>query len=237
MSSKPLFACVLCGEDFTRNSSAKRHRKIVHYSPVVRYNEYIAGRASGTYPKPIAPARMSRKSKFVRLEGEDMLKHYPSFITADSSADDILCANTDINNSIGNNSGGVSGKKVEVIDEAINDARRIVEFKDLCARLSSYTQPLIQNVMPFERFQFNDTLENILSLTIATSRQPFGFRIYNCDRCLESPIVPVFYPDMGQGTNQFMHKCRPERLSEIEGMLDKRKRVLPLRDYPIQCLQ
>jgi hypothetical protein len=214
MSSEPLFACVLCGEDFTRNSSAKRHRKIVHYSPIVRYNEYIAGRASGTYPKPIAPPRMSRKSKFVRFEGEDMLKHYPSFITTDSSTDDILCTNTDMNNNIGvvsDNSqpiGGVSGKKVEVIDEAINDARRIVEFKDLCARLSSYTQPLIQNVMPFERFQFNDTLENIQSLTIATSRQPFGFRIYNCDRCLESPIIPVFYPDMGQGTNQFMHKCR-----------------------------
>jgi len=66
---------------------------------------------------------------------------------------------------------------------------------------------------------------------------PFGFRIYTCERDLESPIVPVFYPDMGQGTNQAIHRCRPDRLADIGGILDKREHVLPLKDNSIQLLE
>jgi hypothetical protein len=246
MSSKPLFACVLCGEDFTRKSSGKRHRRFVHNSLIVRYNEYIAGRVAGIYPKPIAPARILRKSKFVKFQGEDILQHSPSFITADNSADEISCGNTDMNNNIsGNNTIGtynpesrsvhMKGKKVDVIDDAINDARRLVELKDLCAKLSSNSQP-IQNGIPLQP-NFNIFHSNIQPLTITNSRRTFGFRIYNCERCLESPIVPVFYPEVGQLTNQATHTCRPERLADIEGMHDKQKRVLPLRDYSIECLK
>ena len=135
---------------------------------------------------------------------------------------------------------GVSkGKKVDVIDEVINDARRLVEFKDLCARLSSYTRPLKLSCHSpnFNVFQFNETLENIQALNIANSRRPFGFRIYNCDRCLESPIVPVFYPDMGQGMNQSCIDVDLNDLLNIGGYVDKRKRVLPLRNYSIQWLK
>jgi hypothetical protein len=102
MSSKPLFACVLCGEDFTRSSSGKRHRRIVHNSHIVRYNEYIAGRSAGLHPRPIAPPRMSRKSELVKVQGEHMPQHSNRFIAADSSADDISCGDADINNNIVN---------------------------------------------------------------------------------------------------------------------------------------
>ena len=63
--SKALWACSLCGEDFTRRSSAERHRNNVHNgkSILVRFVEYLAGRASGLYPKPIDPPRLSRRGR------------------------------------------------------------------------------------------------------------------------------------------------------------------------------
>jgi hypothetical protein len=61
--SKPLWACSICGEDFTRKSSAKRHGFNVHDEKglVVRYTEYLVGRMSGEYPKPIEPPRLSER--------------------------------------------------------------------------------------------------------------------------------------------------------------------------------
>ena len=61
--SKPLWACSICGEDFTRKSSAKRHGFNVHDEKglVVRYTDYLVGRMSGQYPKPIEPPRLSER--------------------------------------------------------------------------------------------------------------------------------------------------------------------------------
>jgi hypothetical protein len=61
--SKPLWACSICGEDFTRKSSAKRHGFNVHDQNcrVVRYTDYLVGRMSGEYPKPIEPPRLSER--------------------------------------------------------------------------------------------------------------------------------------------------------------------------------
>jgi hypothetical protein len=125
----------------------------------------------------------------------------------------------------------MKGKKVDVIDAAINDARRLVDFKELCDKLSSYSQSsqTVMSLQPnFNIFQFNEAL-NIQALNISNSRRPFGFRIYTCERCLESPIDPVFYPDMDQGMNQAIHRCRPERLAAIGSVFDKWKHVLPLQ--------
>jgi hypothetical protein len=62
--SKPLWACSVCGEDFTRRSSAERHRDNVHQGNclVVRFVDYLAGRASGIYPTPIDPPRLLRRT-------------------------------------------------------------------------------------------------------------------------------------------------------------------------------
>ena len=63
--SKPLWACIICAEDFTRKSSAKRHMdniSIHNERPViVRYMEYIIGTGKGIYPPPITPPRLQRK--------------------------------------------------------------------------------------------------------------------------------------------------------------------------------
>jgi hypothetical protein len=42
--SKALWACLVCGEDFTRRTSGERHRMNVHEgkSIVIRFVEYIA---------------------------------------------------------------------------------------------------------------------------------------------------------------------------------------------------
>jgi hypothetical protein len=78
--SKPVWACPLCGEDFTRKSSAERHSSKLHKggSLPVRYINYLTGRLSGQYPPPLTPPRLlGRKNKTV----------------ADSSRGDILYAN------------------------------------------------------------------------------------------------------------------------------------------------
>ncbi len=128
-------------------------------------------------------------------------------LLADCDVDDISSENTDNNVENNYNNPGETyipvssspqskDKKVDVIGEVINNARRLVKFKDLCSKLSSFSQP-IQNVMPsqpnFNILYFNEALKNILPLTITNSRQIFGFRIYTCRRCLEAPIEPVFY--------------------------------------------
>ena len=52
--SKALWACSVCGEDFTRRSSAERHRDNVHQgnSLVVRFVDYLAGRAAEFMRRP-----------------------------------------------------------------------------------------------------------------------------------------------------------------------------------------
>jgi len=70
--SKPLWVCIICGEDFTRKSSGKRHRdnrNIHNERPViVRYIEYIIGRAKGEYPPPITPPRLQGRKTNKQLE-------------------------------------------------------------------------------------------------------------------------------------------------------------------------
>jgi hypothetical protein len=69
--SKPLWVCIIC-EDFTRKSSGKRHRdnsNIHNERPViVRYIEYIIGRAKGDYPLPITPPRLQGRKTNKQLE-------------------------------------------------------------------------------------------------------------------------------------------------------------------------
>src|SRR5215472_10610054 len=63
--SKALWACSLCGEDFTRRSSAERHRYTVHQgnSLIVRFVDYLAGRSSGIYAAPIDPPRLLKGAR------------------------------------------------------------------------------------------------------------------------------------------------------------------------------
>jgi hypothetical protein len=50
MTSKPNWACVVCGMYSSRKYSVKRHIQKVHGSgPILRYIDYITGRQAGHY--------------------------------------------------------------------------------------------------------------------------------------------------------------------------------------------
>lgn len=93
MSSKPLYACATCGEDFTRKTSAERHKGNVHNGNcfIVRFIEYIAGRASGRYTPPVTPSRLLRKNKKLLMQFHNNSNNnntsQPQFVIA---ADNII---------------------------------------------------------------------------------------------------------------------------------------------------
>lgn len=57
--------CAICGEDFTRMPSAKRHNNNLHPSGamIVRPIEYIIGRLIGKFPVPLDPLSYRRNKK------------------------------------------------------------------------------------------------------------------------------------------------------------------------------
>jgi hypothetical protein len=81
LMSKPTWACSVCGEDFTRRSSAERHRDNVHQgnSLVIRFVDYLAGRASGIYPTPIDPPRLLRTTRpqFGKTPNDHLVRAIP----------------------------------------------------------------------------------------------------------------------------------------------------------------
>jgi hypothetical protein len=72
--SKPLFVCVACAQDFTRESDAKRHNSNHHLSKakILSFLEYLIGRTNGTLPPPSqTPPRLSAKNKKMMLDRKD----------------------------------------------------------------------------------------------------------------------------------------------------------------------
>jgi hypothetical protein len=57
MTSKPNWACVLCGMYSSRKYSVKRHIRNVHGNgPILRYIDYLTGRQAGYYAPGIFPS-------------------------------------------------------------------------------------------------------------------------------------------------------------------------------------
>jgi hypothetical protein len=69
MISQHRWVCTICGEGFTRRTSAKRHNGNLHggNSLIVRPLEYIIGRQNGTFGKPIDPLSF-RKGNIQKLD-------------------------------------------------------------------------------------------------------------------------------------------------------------------------
>jgi len=64
MVSQHRWVCTICGDGFTRKTSADRHNGNLHsgYGLIVRPFEYLVGRQNGTFSKPVDPL-IFRKNK------------------------------------------------------------------------------------------------------------------------------------------------------------------------------
>jgi hypothetical protein len=72
--SKPLFVCVTCAQDFTREFDAKRHNSNHHLSKakIMSFLEFLIGRANETLPPPSQmPPRLTAKNKKMMLDRKD----------------------------------------------------------------------------------------------------------------------------------------------------------------------
>ena len=65
MISQYRWVCTICGDGFTRKSSAIRHNGNLHNgnSEIVRPLEYVIGRQDGTYHRPVDPLIFRRNKK------------------------------------------------------------------------------------------------------------------------------------------------------------------------------
>jgi hypothetical protein len=137
--SKPLFVCMKCGQDFTREYGARRHNRIHHLgrSLVVGYTEYIIGRSGGTIPPPTEiPPRLlairKRKGKMMK-NGLAYIKTKSPFTVYPDSTSDNPISHKDV---LSPDVLDTQPKKNDILDETIAMFSEAVQLKDL-QRLSS----------------------------------------------------------------------------------------------------
>jgi hypothetical protein len=65
MTGKDTWACTICGDGFTRRSTANRHNRNLHVGNgmIVRPYEYIIGRQNGSFPEPTDPLLFRKTNK------------------------------------------------------------------------------------------------------------------------------------------------------------------------------
>jgi hypothetical protein len=144
--SKPLFACTVCGEDFTRKYSAHRHKDNVHNGQchIVRYVDYLAGRASGIYPLPIMPPRLQSKKKVSdcyfpdHIHNQQAIRYPDGNIKGVTYSQDIY-----LDKAEGANYKYTKDRndRPDPIDSTLTTIRKMVEFKEMFQQLFS-PQPI-----------------------------------------------------------------------------------------------
>jgi hypothetical protein len=181
--SKPSFICVTCGEDFTRKTSAKRHKDNpnIHDNGncnIVRFIEYVIGIAKGIYEEPsMLPPRLSskrnkKKNKFFEGNtGEDnKVSTFP-----DLSKNLQICGN-ELDKRISTSSSIKEEKKhEEAIDYFLRITSRTVEYKRLLEKLSGRGQgpPLAssQNGHQNNEDHYESTKSTFMDDAIANARK------------------------------------------------------------------
>ncbi|MGA9842219.1 MAG: hypothetical protein WBQ25_07880 [Nitrososphaeraceae archaeon] len=80
MTSQHRWVCTICGDGFTRRSTASRHSRNLHAgnSMIVRPFEYIVGRQDGRFPEPIDPL-LFRKNNNKKTENYNNNATYPVY--------------------------------------------------------------------------------------------------------------------------------------------------------------
>ena len=78
MTTKQNWACVLCGETFTRRSSGNRHNLNLHsgMSMIVGFMNYVIGVLSGKYNSPDPSATSIRRKSGLNFLGIEAINQY-----------------------------------------------------------------------------------------------------------------------------------------------------------------
>jgi hypothetical protein len=149
--SKPLWACLVCGEDFTRRSSAERHRDTVHQgnSLIVRFVDYLAGRASGIYAAPIDPPRLLKRARpqFGKTPNGDLVNATDVIVAENMIKDSCWYTNTNKNLSKANPSyleylsNRSSNEMTNRLDESFRNLQKLLQLKTLMNRHSNQEIP------------------------------------------------------------------------------------------------
>jgi hypothetical protein len=161
--SKPLFACTVCGADFTRKSSAHRHKDDVHNGQcnIVRFVDYVIGRVSGIYPLPIMPRRLLSKKKTSQCYFPDHIHNQQSRRYTDGEikgmnhSHDIFLDNAQAANHQYTRD---HNDRPDPIDSTLTSLRKIVEFKEIFQQVYS-PQPTPQAKITNQNYR--DTIEYI----------------------------------------------------------------------------
>jgi hypothetical protein len=179
--SKPIWACPICAEDFTRKSSALRHIKNLHEGrcPLVRYIDYIVGRQSGFYPPPLTPPRLLRNRTKMKFN------HSNNHLTvADSSKMDFS-----LTKGMGFNNGSQSiadrsfARATNMVDPIAETTNLVLEYVERLSAYNRVNQPY-NPLLPSMNF-------NSLPTDISVAK-PLGLRAYVCNLCLSGATEAVF---------------------------------------------
>jgi hypothetical protein len=155
--SKPSYVCVTCGEDFTRKTSAERHKANpnIHSNGncnIVRFIEYVIGIAKGTYQEPsMRPPRLSsirskEKNKF--FEGNKNVAEDNKVSTFPDLRKNLPFCGNELDKRISTSSSIQEEKKHEEgIDYCLRVASRTLELRGLLEELWGVGQrsPLISS--------------------------------------------------------------------------------------------
>ena len=74
--------CTLCGQGFTRKSSAQRHNINLHdgRAKIVRPFDYLNGMLKGTFPSPAEPLDFRHKKREKSM-GQENIHRFVKFLT------------------------------------------------------------------------------------------------------------------------------------------------------------
>lgn len=140
--SKPLFVCMKCGQDFTREYGARRHNRIHHLgrSPVVGYTDYIIGRSGGNIPPPTEiPPRLlairKRKGKMMKNGLANIKTKSPFTVYPDSTSDNPISHKDVLSPDVLD----TQPKRNEPLDEIIANYSDMVQLMNLQKVLSGNT--------------------------------------------------------------------------------------------------
>lgn len=154
--SKALWACSLCGEDFTRRSSAERHRYTVHQgnSLIVRFVDYLAARSSGIYAAPIDPPRLLKRARpeFGKTPNGDFVNATDVIVAENTIKDPYSHINTNKNLSKLNPSylqylSNESSNEMTNIDETFINLQNLLQLKMIMNRYSNQQIPFFLTLM------------------------------------------------------------------------------------------